>query len=107
MTLQHVVLFQFPSELSAAEDAEMRAQIAAWPREIPGIRALRFGKDLTGERTSGYASLLYMELDDAQALADYQVHPTHRRFQDWLRARSATVLGFDYHLDEHTVIPTG
>lgn len=34
MTLQHIVLFSFPADLSAAEAAQMRDMVASWPGEI-------------------------------------------------------------------------
>ena len=34
MTVQHIVLFSFPRELSAQEAADMRAMVASWPGEI-------------------------------------------------------------------------
>ena len=61
MTLQHIVLFSFPEELSEPDAADMRAQVAAWPDAIGGMTRLRFGSDLTGARTNGYSRLLYME----------------------------------------------
>jgi hypothetical protein len=36
MTLQHIVLFSFPSALSAEDEAKLRAMVASWPREIGG-----------------------------------------------------------------------
>ena len=60
MTLQHIVLFSFPEELSEPDAADMRGQVAAWPDAIGGMTRLRFGSDLTGARTNGYSRLLYM-----------------------------------------------
>jgi hypothetical protein len=104
VTLQHIVLFSFPDALEPADAAEMRAQITAWPGVIPGIRALRFGEDITGERTRGYQYLLYTEFDDEDTLRAYQGHPVHQRFLQWVLDRSCTPLAFDYHLTNGTVI---
>lgn len=104
MTLQHIVLFKYPEDLAAEDAAEMRRQIEAWPGVIPGITALRFGEDITGERTGGHQYLLYMEFDDEDALRTYQVHPVHQRFVRWLLDHSGTPLVFDYHLTDRTVI---
>ncbi|MGI8723341.1 MAG: hypothetical protein ACR2JG_14075 [Geodermatophilaceae bacterium] len=46
MTLQHIVLFSFPEELSPADPKEMRAQVASWATEIGAMGTLRFGTDL-------------------------------------------------------------
>jgi Stress responsive A/B Barrel Domain len=107
MTLQHIVLFSYPEELAPDDAAEMRGQIEAWPGVIPGIRALRFGTDITGERTRGYQYLLYMEFDDEDALHTYQSHPVHQKFLHWVLDHECTPLAFDYHLTDRTVIVAG
>ena len=64
MTVQHIVLFSFPRELSAEEAADMRAMVASWPKEIGLMTRCRFGTDLTGARTRGYPYLLYTEFPE-------------------------------------------
>lgn len=107
MTVQHIVLFSYPTELSVEDATEMRGQIRAWPAEIPGIRALRFGTDLTGERTRGHQYLLYTEFDDEDTLRAYQGHPVHQRFLRWVLDHDCTPLAFDYHLTDQTVFVGG
>src|SRR4051812_9690808 len=104
MTLQHIVLFSFPEELSDADAAEMRGHIESWPDAIGGINSIRFGRDITEARTRGYQYLLYAEFDDDVALRTYQRHPVHQQFLKWVLDRSCTPLAFDYHFTEHTVI---
>lgn len=104
MTLQHIVLFSFPAELSAADDADMQRQVASWATEIATMGRLRFGRDLTGARTRGYGYLLYTEFEDEQALQAYRDHPVHQYFLAWLTERDCTPLAFDYHLDTTTVL---
>jgi hypothetical protein len=104
MTLQHIVLFSFPRELSAEEAADMRAMVASWPKEIGLMTKCRFGTDLTGARTRGYPYLLYTEFPSEEALAEYRAHPVHQEFLAWLNARDCTPLAFDYHLDGQTVL---
>jgi hypothetical protein len=107
MTLQHVVLFSFPAELSAGDAAEMRRQITTWPELIGGLDVIRFGRDLTEARTRGYQYLLYTEFADEAALTAYQAHPVHQHFLHWVLERDCTPLAFDYHLDASTVIWPG
>jgi hypothetical protein len=108
VSLQHVVLFSFPEELSEQDAAGMRSQVAAWPEAIGGISRLRFGSDLTGARTNGYCRLLYMEFAGTDELLAYQRHPVHQAFHGWLVERNCTPLAFDYVLDDSTVlIPEG
>ena len=104
MTLQHIVLFSFPEELSEVDAADMRAQVAAWPAGIGGMTRLRFGMDLTGARINGYSRLLYMEFPGADGLKAYQQHPVHQAFHRWLMERGCTPLAFDYVLDTDTVL---
>ena len=104
MTLQHIILFSFPEELSDADAADMRAQIEAWPERIGGFGAIRFGRDLTDERTRGYQYLLYTEFDDLDALRTYQQHKVHQHFLRWVLDRSCTPLAFDYDLTPDTQI---
>lgn len=104
MSLQHIVLFSFPRELSAEEAAQMRGMVAAWPSEIGLMTRCRLGTDLTGARNRGYAYLLYTEFPDVAAMNAYRTHPAHVKFTDWLAERDCTPLAFDYVLDEQTVL---
>jgi hypothetical protein len=104
MTLQHVVLFSFPRELSDLEYDDMRRQVAAWPQAIGGMSRLRFGADLTGARTNGYSRLLYMEFAGTDELKAYQQHPVHQAFNRWILERDCTPLAFDYFMDDDTVL---
>jgi hypothetical protein len=104
VTVQHIVLFSFPGELSAGDAADMRAMVASWPGEIGLMTKCRFGTDLTGARTRGYPYLLYTEFPDTSALETYRAHPVHQQFLAWLTERDCTPLAFDYHLDGQTVL---
>lgn len=104
MTLQHVVLFSFPQDLSDADWDDMRRQVRSWPAEIGGIDAIRFGPSTNIDRTRGYQYLLYMELADLDALVRYQQHPVHQHFLRWVLDRDCTPLAFDFYLDAETVI---
>ena len=104
MTLQHIVLFSFPRELTENEAAQMRDMIASWPREIGLMTKCRFGTDLTGARTRGYGYLLYTEFPDVAALNEYRAHAVHLEFLQWITERGCTPLAFDYYLGEDTVL---
>jgi Stress responsive A/B Barrel Domain len=103
MTLQHIVLFSFPRELSEAEAAQMRDMVASWPGEIGLMTRCRLGTDLTGARNRGYSHLLYTEFPDVATMNEYRAHPVHVTFMNWLADRECTPLAFDYELDEQTV----
>jgi len=105
MTVQHVVLFRFPTPLGPDEAREMLDLVASWPERIGGFRRLRFGTDLNdGARSRGYQFLLLSEHDDVPELRAYQRHPVHLAFADWVFSRGCEVLAFDYQLDPTTVV---
>jgi hypothetical protein len=106
MTLQHIVLFSFPRELSDEEAVRMREMVASWPEQIGLMTKCRLGTDLTGARTRGYSYLLYTEFPDVETMNAYRAHPVHLEFMDWLAKRDCTPLAFDYLLDEQTVLMT-
>jgi hypothetical protein len=106
MTLQHIVLFSFPRDLTADEAGQMRDMVASWPAQIGLMTKCRLGTDLTGARNRGYSYLLYTEFPDVDAMNAYRAHPVHLRFMDWLAERDAVPLAFDYLLDDQTVLMT-
>jgi hypothetical protein len=104
VTLQHIVLFSFPRELSADEAGQMRAMVASWPEKIGLMTRCRLGTDLTRARNRGYAYLLYTEFPDVAALDAYRAHPVHVEYMNWLAERDCAPLAFDYFLDDQTVL---
>ncbi|HTZ92853.1 MAG TPA: Dabb family protein [Streptosporangiaceae bacterium] len=104
MTLQHIVLFSFPRELSSEEAAQLRDMVASWPGEIGLMTKCRLGTDLTSARNRGYSHLLYTEFPDVATMNAYRAHPVHVKFMDWLAERDCRPLAFDYVLDEQTVL---
>jgi hypothetical protein len=97
--LQHIVLMQFPGDLDADEDAELRRIVRSLPSAIEELLVCRFGSDLTGARTRGYQYLLFTELRDTDALAAYVAHPAHQVLVRWLDAHACERLAFDYYVD--------
>jgi hypothetical protein len=104
MTLQHIVVFKFPRELTDAEDAQLRAMVASWPEKIGLMTKVRFGKDITQGRTRGYSHLLYTEFPDFDAMTTYQAHPVHAEFLNFVTDLDCEPLAFDYVLDDDTVL---
>jgi hypothetical protein len=104
VTLQHVVLFSFPTDLSAEDWADMQRQVRSWPSEIGGIDTIRLGPSINTERTRGYQYLLFTEFADEVALRAYQQHPVHQHFLAWVIERDCTPLAFDYYVDETTAV---
>jgi Stress responsive A/B Barrel Domain len=104
MSLQHIVLFKFPRELTADEDAKLRAMVASWPELIGTMTKVRLGTDLTGARTRGYSHLLYTEFPDFDTMTAYRAHPVHVEFLSFVSELGCEPLAFDYVLDSQTVL---
>jgi hypothetical protein len=79
----------------------MRRQISQWAGVIPGLRRLRFGRDVGG-RADGYQFGLFTEFSDAGALSAYMSHPLHQSFLNWVRERPFDLIRFDYPLTAET-----
>src|SRR3954451_2371781 len=97
--LQHVVLFSFPTDLSAEDWADMQAQVRSWPDEIGGIDTIRLRAAVNNQRPRGYQSLLFMEVADLHALVRYQKHPVPQKFLQWVIDHDCKPLSFDYSPD--------
>lgn len=89
----------FPTDLSEAEDAALRAMVGSWPTEIGTMSAARVGRDLTGERSRGYQYLLYTVFPDERTLTEYVAHPVHQQLVRWLDERQCQRLAFDCFID--------
>ncbi len=101
--VQHLVLFRFPEALSDDDVLAMRRQIAAWVGAVPGLRRVRFGRDVSG-RSQGHQVSLLTEFASAGDLAAYFPHPLHQVFARWVADRRAQLLAFDYPLTEETML---
>lgn len=101
--VQHVVLFKFPSELSAEDEREMYAQVRAWPETIEGFTGLRIGKDVGG-RNGGYSYLLLTEFADEERHQAYYSQPAHVAFSEWVAARNVEVIRVDYPLTDQSLV---
>jgi hypothetical protein len=104
MRVQHVVLLKFAAALSATEQDELRAHVAAWPEGIGTMHNLRLAEPIDDARTAGYQYLLSMEFDGLDQLTAYQRHPLHRAFAAWGNAHGSRPLAFDYYLDATTEV---
>lgn len=105
MTIQHVVLFKFPTALDEDEELEFRSIVARWPSEVGTMTNLRLGQDMriVGDRSQGYQYLLFMEFPDVKALTDYRAHEAHVALSTFIRPRGCVVLAFDYELDDRSI----
>ena len=102
--IQHLVLFRFPNELSAADEAEFFRRVRSWPAAIDvSFVRLRLGRDASG-RARGYQFALLSEFESDAEMRRYQDHPTHQDFLSFIRQRDCEVLAFDYELSSSSVV---
>jgi hypothetical protein len=83
--IRHVVLMKFTDP---ADAPEAKSRLEALPAEIPQIRSLEVGLDVLRTEVS-YDLWLITTHDSAETLGEYQVHPVHQGFRDWVGPRLA------------------
>jgi len=77
--IQHCVWLRFRPEVSAQERSALFQALADLVGEVPGLRAVRFGRNARYEDLDhGFADGFVADFDDAAALAAYQAHSAHR-----------------------------
>ncbi len=97
MSLQHIVLFSFPRELTAEEDAQMRAMVASWPGEDrPDDQVPARHRHHRRAQTRGYSYLLYTEFPDLDTMNALPGAPRARRVPQLADDHDCTPLAFDY-----------
>ena len=93
MTLQHIVLFSFPRELTEDEAAEMRGMVASWPTEVsrsrqsgpiraPGPMSVRPSRWVPGRISASGASVTStsIQVDDGSTIvAPARIQASSRR----------------------------
>lgn len=79
--ITHLVFFNMLPEAggrdAAANAAELVRRLRALPAQIPEIRALEAGTDLS-QTPASFDVGLYTRFDSADALETYRVHPAHQ-----------------------------
>jgi hypothetical protein len=79
--LQHVVLFKFKPETTPAKVTEIVAAFNALPRQIPTIRAFRWGTNNSPEQLDkGLTHAFILTFDSAKDRDEYLPHPAHKAF---------------------------
>lgn len=99
--MQHVVLVRFPRDLVPDEVAWIDQLLGRWPSAIEGIMSSHWGFDVSG-RSQGYQWGLVMEFASLEAARQYQPHPLHQEFAQWVRQQGGEVLAFDFPLAEES-----
>ncbi len=75
--IRHVVLFTWKPDATDEQKQRVRAELAALPDKIPGVRGFQFGAD-AGLVAAGNADFaLTADFADADAYLAYRTHPAH------------------------------
>ncbi len=93
--LHHIVLFSFREDLSAAERAAILEAIRGLKANVPALRSLDVGENISTARAQGYTHVLLETFDDRAGLAAYATHPAHVPVAARLRDAAAQVLAVD------------
>lgn len=74
--IRHIVGFRFKPGTTPTQVAEFLAAFSCLAEQIPEIRTLTVGPNLS-DRDASFPYLLNSTFDDAHALDRYLIHPAH------------------------------
>ena len=95
--LRHIVLFKFKDGASDQEVREVVDAFRALPEQIPQIRDLEWGTNVSPEgKAHGYTHGFTVTFDNAADRDAYLPHPAHQRFGEMLGPILDKALVFDY-----------
>lgn len=83
--IRHVVLMKFHDP---ADAGEAKSRLVALAPQIPQILSLEVGLDVLRTAVS-FDLWLITTHESAETLSDYQVHPVHVEFREWVGPRLA------------------
>jgi len=95
--IRHVVLLRFKDETPAAKRAELEAAFAGLRGQVPGVQALEWGVNASGEGLDkGFTHCFLVTFASAADRDAYLPHPAHQAFVDRVQPWLADVLVLDY-----------
>lgn len=98
MTVRHFVTWKLAAEDAATRAADVegiRTNLEALVGVVPGLRALSVHAN-TLYPENNWDIILESELDDAEALAAYQVHPEHLKVVEYVKPRVTERASIDF-----------
>jgi len=101
---EHIVAFQFRTELSAAQEEDLLRQLRSFRGRIPGIVSMSAGRNATHETDNvhGFTLGLRITFEDREALLAYGPHPVHQQFVASLAGLLERVVVVDYEIAKET-----
>lgn len=100
--IRHIVMWNLKDHAEGADKAanleKAKALLLSCAQVVPGIRTFEVatatpGMDCTNDL------VLHMLLDDAQVLADYQIHPQHVAIKPFMKAVVKERRCMDFNVD--------
>ena len=97
MSLRHLVLFKYQPHASPAAIAALEAAFCALAQQVPTLRALEWGADVSPEGLAkGFQRAFLLSFDDAAGRDAYLPHPAHQTFVAQAQPLLEDVLVIDY-----------
>ena len=94
--VEHIVLFKWKAEATAAQIAEAVAGLKGLKGDVPDVLDLSVGENFS-DRGQGFTHGLVVRFPDKAALAAYGPHPAHQHIvQTFIDPIRESVLAFDY-----------
>ena len=94
--LTHIVCFRF-QDLDTA--AQARDRLLAMEGQIPSLRRIECGVDITRSERS-YELGLITRHDDRAGFEAYRVHPAHQAVVAWIQAHALGAVTVDFESDK-------
>jgi hypothetical protein len=93
--IHHVVLWAFKDSVPADDRAAIVDAIRALDGQVPSLRSLAVGLNVSPARAQGYTHVLVETFADRDALAAYAIHPDHVPVLARLREAVAQLVAVD------------
>ncbi len=95
MSVEHIVLLEPNDGVSDEQMAEALAAAAGLKDKVPGVLAVKFGKNFT-DRAGNITHAANVTLADKQALAGYGPHPAHQAVAKILGGLAKNLMVVDF-----------
>ncbi|MBY6136700.1 Dabb family protein [Nocardioides marinus] len=110
--IRHIVLIRFREDITAAEVADIFAELHQIEAQIPGLVSITSGRSESPEKIErGYMHGFIADFTDWAALEAYQVHPAHKKLGARLVENAIGgldgILVFDLPADLPAGLPSG
>lgn len=95
--LRHVVLFTFKSTSTKEEVSNVVKAFAGLYGKVPQVKKFEWGMNISPEHLDqGFTHCFTLTFGSEKDLADYQLNPNHKQFQEILKPHMDKVFVVDY-----------